>query len=93
MTDFTHSLAIIIGIDAYANGIPPLTTAVNDATRSAHTADEAHSCPSPPTTTSTSTSPARARLRALAVFFENGRLAGNRNQAVTAQPRPRMTRI
>ena len=27
MTDFTHSLAIVIGINAYANGIPPLTMA------------------------------------------------------------------
>lgn len=33
MTAFTHSLAIVIGIDAYANGIPRLTTAVNDAER------------------------------------------------------------
>ena len=33
MTDFTHSLAVVIGIDAYQHGIPPLTTAVNDATR------------------------------------------------------------
>ena len=35
MSDFTHSLAIVIGINAYANGIPPLTTAINDATRPA----------------------------------------------------------
>ena len=42
MTDFTHSLAVVIGTDAYANGIPPLTTAVNDAARPARTADEAH---------------------------------------------------
>ncbi len=33
MTGFTHSLAIVIGIDAYRSGIPHLTTAVNDATR------------------------------------------------------------
>jgi hypothetical protein len=33
MTDFTHSLAIVIGIDAYGRGVPPLTTAVNDAAR------------------------------------------------------------
>ncbi|QLQ06701.1 MAG: hypothetical protein HZY76_12060 [Anaerolineae bacterium] len=33
MTDFTHSLAVVIGIDAYGGGIPPLTTAVNDAMR------------------------------------------------------------
>lgn len=42
MTDFTRSLAVIIGIDAYANGIPRLTTAVNDAARLAHTQDEIH---------------------------------------------------
>jgi hypothetical protein len=33
MADFTHSLALLIGIDAYGNGIPRLTTAVNDATK------------------------------------------------------------
>ena len=33
MTDFTHSLAVVIGIDAYKHGIPPLTTAVNNARR------------------------------------------------------------
>jgi WD40 repeat protein len=33
MTSFTHSLAIVIGIDAYDSGIPRLTTAVNDAAR------------------------------------------------------------
>lgn len=33
MTDFAHSLAVVIGIDAYRDGIPRLTTAVNDATR------------------------------------------------------------
>lgn len=42
MTDFTHSLAILIGIDAYGSGIPRLTTAVNDVVRSAHTEEEAH---------------------------------------------------
>jgi hypothetical protein len=41
MADFTHSLALVIGIDAYDHGIPRLTTAVNDAARLAHTADEA----------------------------------------------------
>ena len=30
---FKSSLAVVIGIDAYGGGIPPLTTAVNDATR------------------------------------------------------------
>lgn len=33
MTDFTHSLAVVIGIDAYEHGIPPLITAVNAAAR------------------------------------------------------------
>ena len=30
---FADSLAVVIGIDAYGGGIPPLTTAVNDARR------------------------------------------------------------
>ena len=42
MTDFTHSLAIIIGIDAYGRGIPRLTTAVNDAARLAELLRDAH---------------------------------------------------
>lgn len=42
MTDFTHSLAILIGIDAYANGIPRLTTAIKDTAGPVRTADEAH---------------------------------------------------
>ena len=42
MTHFTHSFAVLIGINAYANGIPRLTTAVNDATQLAHTQDEIH---------------------------------------------------
>lgn len=42
MTDFTHSLAIIIGVDAYGRGVPRLTTAVNDAARLARTRDEVH---------------------------------------------------
>ncbi len=42
MTNFTHSLAIVIGIDAYANGIPRLTTAVNDAARLADLLADAH---------------------------------------------------
>ncbi|MCI5137185.1 MAG: hypothetical protein D3922_01935, partial [Candidatus Electrothrix sp. AR1] len=28
---FQRSLAVVIGIDRYSNGIPPLSTAVNDA--------------------------------------------------------------
>ncbi len=31
MAHFTRSIAIIIGINQYQNGVPPLTTAVNDA--------------------------------------------------------------
>ncbi|MCB9131494.1 MAG: caspase family protein [Anaerolineales bacterium] len=42
MTNFAHSLAIIIGIDAYDTGIPRLTTAVNDATRLAELLQDAH---------------------------------------------------
>lgn len=42
MTDFTHSLAILIGIDAYTGGIPPLTTAVSDAARLAELLQAAH---------------------------------------------------
>jgi len=42
MTDLTHSLAVVIGINANGNGIPRLTTAVNDAARLAHTRDEVH---------------------------------------------------
>lgn len=42
MTDFTHSLAVVIGIDAYGPGIPRLTTAVNDAARLADLLRDAH---------------------------------------------------
>jgi len=42
MTDFTHSLALLIGIDVYSNGVPRLATAVNDAVRLAHTQVEIH---------------------------------------------------
>lgn len=38
MTDFTHSLAILIGVDAYANGIMRLTKMISDVTRSTVTA-------------------------------------------------------
>jgi len=31
MTNFTHSLAVVIGIDAYEHGVPPPTTAADDA--------------------------------------------------------------
>ena len=30
---FRHSIAVVIGIDQYGQGIPPLRTAVNDARR------------------------------------------------------------
>lgn len=33
MTDFTHSFAVVVGIDVYANDIPRLTIVVNDGTR------------------------------------------------------------
>ena len=39
---FKSSLAVVIGIDAYGGGIPPLTTAVNDATRLAELLRTAH---------------------------------------------------
>jgi hypothetical protein len=42
MTDFAHSLAVLIGIDACSNGIPRLTTAVNDAARQAGLLADAH---------------------------------------------------
>ena len=41
-TRFEHSLAVVIGIDAYGHGIPRLTTAVNDATRLAKLLQDAH---------------------------------------------------
>ncbi|MEL7067579.1 MAG: caspase family protein [Cyanobacteria bacterium J06581_3] len=40
--NFDTSLAIIIGIDAYANGITPLRTAVNDARAIAHSLEKEH---------------------------------------------------
>lgn len=33
MPDFNHSLAFVIGINNYTNGIPPLQNAVNDAAK------------------------------------------------------------
>uniref|UniRef100_UPI004055BB4A nSTAND1 domain-containing NTPase n=1 Tax=Candidatus Electronema sp. TaxID=2698783 RepID=UPI004055BB4A len=41
-TEFKRSLAIVIGIDCYSNGIPPLTTAVNDASRLARILETQH---------------------------------------------------
>lgn len=42
MTDFTRSLAVLIGINDYQNGIYPLTTPVNDATRLAELLEKEH---------------------------------------------------
>ncbi len=39
---FRRSLAVVIGIDRYSNGIPPLSTAVNDARRLAEILEEEH---------------------------------------------------
>jgi hypothetical protein len=36
MPEFKRSLAVVIGIDRYVNGIPELKTAVNDANELAH---------------------------------------------------------
>jgi len=41
MSEFSTSRAVIIGIDAYVGGIPPLTTAVNDATHLRGVGEEA----------------------------------------------------
>ena len=41
-TEFKRSLAIVIGIDCYSNRIPPLTTAVNDASRLARILETQH---------------------------------------------------
>jgi hypothetical protein len=42
MFDFDRNLAVIIGIDAYEQGIPPLTTAANDARKLARLLREDH---------------------------------------------------
>jgi uncharacterized caspase-like protein len=42
VVEFLHSLAVVIGIDDYANGIPPLRTAVNDARRMAQVLAQQH---------------------------------------------------
>lgn len=42
MNEFTNSWAYIIGIDDYQNGIPPLRTAVNDATQIAAMLERDH---------------------------------------------------
>ena len=39
---FTRSLAIVIGVDKYGNGIPPLRTAVNDASSLAGSLEQEH---------------------------------------------------
>ncbi|MEM9088157.1 MAG: caspase family protein [Cyanobacteria bacterium P01_F01_bin.53] len=40
--DFDRSLAVVIGIDQYGNGIAPLRTAVSDATAVANALRETH---------------------------------------------------
>jgi len=42
MHDFQQSLAIVIGVDQYDNGIPPLRSAVNDARRLAQLLADGH---------------------------------------------------
>src|SRR6266542_5499134 len=42
MHEFHHSLAIVIGINAYAGGIPPLRSAANDARRLARILTDDH---------------------------------------------------
>ena len=42
MADFTNSWAIVVGINDYAHGIPPLKTAVNDARRLAELLEQQH---------------------------------------------------
>jgi uncharacterized caspase-like protein len=39
---FKHSLAVVVGIDDYKNGMPPLKTATNDARRLAQILDHDH---------------------------------------------------
>ena len=40
MTDFTHSLAIVVGINAYGDGIPRLTMASPDRNDANTTCDD-----------------------------------------------------
>src|SRR5689334_9349189 len=42
MPDFQHSLAVVIGVDQYGNGIPALRSAVNDARRLAQLLADGH---------------------------------------------------
>ncbi len=42
MFEFERNLAVIIGIDAYGQGIPPLTTAANDAKKIAQLLQDEH---------------------------------------------------
>lgn len=41
-SEFNRNIAVVIGIDQYTNGIPPLTTAVNDAHRLAYILEQEH---------------------------------------------------
>ena len=61
MTDFTHSSAVVIGIDTYGPGIVRLTTMVNDAARFAEMFTENCAWSFPPPATSTALSCARTR--------------------------------
>ncbi len=42
MKEFTRSIAVVIGVDKYKNGVPPLRTAVNDATTLAGSLEKEH---------------------------------------------------
>ena len=42
MSEFSHSLAVIVGIDQYSHGLNPLGTAVNDAKAIAHQLEKEH---------------------------------------------------
>ncbi len=42
MSEFSHNLAVVVGIDRYTNGIAPLQTAVSDVRAIAHQLQQAH---------------------------------------------------
>ena len=42
MSEFSHDLAVVVGIDRYTNGIAPLKTAVNDVKAIAHLLQQDH---------------------------------------------------
>ena len=66
MTDFAHSVAVVIGIDAYGPSIPRLTTAVNDAARLAALLRDEHGYE---TILLTGDEPGRRHEGALAALF------------------------